>query len=110
MPGYREEGDRNRNHDQHDDDPFEEFHPLGRGAVSHLSIDTLQCLQFPENAGVPGFKVKPLGSQSIDAGKVLIAEEFECIELPWLLEGNEKEADCICGVPSRRMDAIPMPI
>lgn len=67
-PRHGQHRDDDGQGDQDDDDPLQQLHPSDSGAVGHFSINAVQRVEFPQDAGVPLFQVEPLRSQTIDPG------------------------------------------
>ena len=63
-----DEGQDDRDGDQNDDNPLQDFHALGRRPVRNFLIDAFQGVQFTEDAGVPLCEMKTLRGQPIHPG------------------------------------------
>ena len=74
-----EKGQDNRYGNQNDNNPLQNFHAPRGSLIGDFFIDTFHGVQFAHDAGIPLGEVETLRGEVIDAGQVLIPEEFEGI-------------------------------
>src|ERR1043165_7194801 len=93
--------------DQEDHDPLEGFHAPAGGLVAELLVDAHGGLELAEDAVVPLLEVEARGREGVEAGEVLVADEFQGVvhaleeegrihlhagDAPELATGDEPEA------------------
>src|SRR5262249_3614111 len=63
--------------DEKDHDEFQELSPEMGSMIRDRTVNGLDHFQFALDATLPFFEVEAGGEQAVDAGEVLIADQFE---------------------------------
>src|SRR5262245_19519887 len=73
----RDERQNYGNSDQENDDPLQNLHSAADHLIRNFMIDAFKGFEFTQDADVPVGEMKTLGSQSIQSGQILIAEQLQ---------------------------------
>ena len=68
--------------DQQDDGDFECFHPLAAGLLDEEVVDVADGLELAADALLPAAEVEPGTGDLEDAGKVMVADQFQGVVDP----------------------------
>src|SRR5262249_7327056 len=95
----RDEGKDDRDGNQHDDDPLEDFHTPADHLIRNLLVDTFKSFKLTQDTSVPFVEMKTLRGQTIHAGQILISQKLEHIV-------HAFEQNCAVDLPLRYISYI----
>src|SRR5688572_12062302 len=76
---WRDERQDDRDQDENNDDPFQDFHPSRCDFVGELLINAFECLKLPQDRAVPFRQMKALSRKPVKSSEILIAQQLEDI-------------------------------